>query len=243
MGHTEWWRRRAASRCPARIQPYLRGPFGFQADNGETRRFEYPWAYHATPLSPGLRVVEVGGSLSGLQFVLAKTGLTVVNVDPGESAEMGWPLDIGTFEILNRAFGTNVELKPDFLADADFAADSIDRVFIISTLEHIRTESIADMLDEVRRILRPGGFCVLTVDLFLDLMPFTDRESNESGHNVDIAWMVSSSGLEMVQGDRAELYGFPEFDPRHVLEGLSRYLYGSGAPALSQALVLQKSPR
>src|SRR5438046_146307 len=60
--------------------PRLVGPFGFQLNN-DTRRFEYPWAFHSVPVEPGMRCLEVGGSLSGFQFVLAWSGAEVVNVD------------------------------------------------------------------------------------------------------------------------------------------------------------------
>jgi len=59
----------------------LIGPFGFQP-NSDTRRLEYPWAFEALELAPGMRVVEVGGSNSGFQFVLDQAGCSVVNVDP-----------------------------------------------------------------------------------------------------------------------------------------------------------------
>src|SRR5439155_12736711 len=102
----------------------------------------------------------------------------------GEAAPMGWPVDEATFRTLNRAFGTTVELRRTFLEDAGIENDSVDRVFCISTLEHVPDDGIASIVSEIHRILRPGGQCVLTVDLFFDLAPFTDRETNQSGRNV-----------------------------------------------------------
>jgi len=226
--------------APDRLRPQILGPFGFQPGNCETRRFEYPWAYHATSLRPGLRVVEIGGSLSGLQFVLSKAGVTVINVDPAESAVMGWPLDLATFSQLNQAFHTNVELRDCFLEDANLDSDSVDRIFCISTLEHVPAAGIARILSEARRILRPGGMFVLTVDLFLDLTPFSDVETSPAGHNVNIRRLVEQSELALVQGDRSELLGYPEFEPRRILSRLTSYSYGARNPALAQAFVLQK---
>jgi hypothetical protein len=42
-----------------------------------------------------------------------------------------------------------------------------------------------------------------------------------------------------VAGDRAELYGFEEFEPRRILANLSEYFVGS-YPALAQLFVLAK---
>jgi SAM-dependent methyltransferase len=239
-GHESWWRRGLQRISPERLRPHLVGPFGFQADNSSTRRFEYAWAYQATPLIPAMHAVDVGGSLAGFQFVLAREGLNVVNVDPGESVPGGWPLDTALLARLNRAFKTSVELKNCPLEEADIPTASIDRVFSISTREHMPEDSIASALNEARRILRPGGLMVLTVDLFFDLVPFTERETNPSGHNVDVAELVERSGLDLIQGNPSELYGFPRFIPDMIQARLSEYLYGSETPALVQALVLGK---
>src|SRR4051812_9589068 len=46
------------------------GPFGFQL-NSATRKYEYPWAFFATPLSEGIKAVDLGSGASGFQFTLA----------------------------------------------------------------------------------------------------------------------------------------------------------------------------
>src|SRR6476661_568193 len=68
----------------------LVGCFAFQGNN-TTRAFEYPWAFEALNVRPGLRVLEIGGSLSGFQFVLDRCGCEVVDVDPGDEFHAsGW---------------------------------------------------------------------------------------------------------------------------------------------------------
>lgn len=220
--------------------PRLVGPFGFQPDNAITRRFEYPWAFHAVSVSPGMRALEIGGSLAGLQFVLAKSGVKVVNVDPGEQAAMGWPVSPETIARLNRAFGTDVELRNAFLEQAGLEAASFDLVYSISTIEHIPPSSLPSLMAEVNRLLVPGGHFVVTVDLFLDLAPFSYETENIAGRNIDVRWLVEKSGLELVQGERSELLGFPEFDPKRILGQLFSLQYGVFYPAVAQALVLRK---
>lgn len=220
--------------------PKLFGPFAFQPDNSETRRFEYPWVFDAVAPVRGMRALEIGGSLAGMQFVLARHGVEVVNVDPGERAARGWPVTPDLIARLNRAFGTGVELHPCFLAEADLDSESFDVVYSISTIEHIPTESLPALVQEVGRLLRPGGRFVLTIDLFLDLAPFGYAKENPSGTNVDVRWLVEESGLVLEQGDPEELLGFPEFDPRRVLDNLMHYEYGAYIPSVAQALVLSK---
>ena len=151
----------------------LVGPFAFQGNN-TTRAFEYPWAVEALQLRPGLRVLEIGGSLSGFQFVVDRAGCEMIDVDPGDAFHAGgWPVTPATIARLNRLFGTHVTLLNQYLEDAKFPDDSFDRVVSVSVFEHIPENLLAGILAEVRRVLKPGGLLVLTVDLFLDVEPFT----------------------------------------------------------------------
>jgi len=221
----------------------LGGPFSLQGNN-DTRLVEYPWAFSATALGEGVEVVEIGGALSGLQFVLSRTGCHVVNVDPGEDDVSYWaltlPLDPTTMARLNRVFGTDVELRKTVLQDAGIADRSVDRVFSISAIEHIPAEELPDLARHIARILRPGGQCVLTIDLFLDLAPFTTKQQNFYGRNADVRAFVEDSGLELVVGAPEELHGYDEFDPQSILSRLGEFFIGSGYPVCAQACVLEK---
>ena len=220
-----------------------RGPFAFQPNNS-TRRFEYPWAFHAVPVRPGMTAVDLGGGLSGFQFALACSGAAVTNVDPFSDygSTVGYQTidPAGTIARLNRIYRTAVRLMRCDLVAAALPGASVDTVYCISTLEHLAADQRAATLGEVGRILRPGGHLVLTVDLFLDLAPFTDRDANRYGTNVDIAEVVEQSAMKLVAGNLDELFGFPQFDARQVQAKLSEYLIG-GYPAVAQCLVLRQS--
>jgi SAM-dependent methyltransferase len=239
------WGRRIRKRAPRVTDrfPRLLGPFGFQPNNS-TRIWEYPWAFHAVPIAPGQRVVDLGGGLAGFQFALSHAGAVVTNVDPGE--DLAGRFGVArprTIERLNRAFGTTVDLYPGDLRDARLTDGTIDTVYSISTIEHVPPDDLASLAGEIARVLVPGGHFVATVDLFLDLEPFSDRERNAWGTNVDLHSLVEATGLTLAVGERAELYGFEEFDTRGVLAELSSYLYGGNYPALAQCFVLEKPTR
>ncbi|MCS6798825.1 MAG: class I SAM-dependent methyltransferase [Myxococcota bacterium] len=212
------------------------GPFAFQGNN-TTREFEYPWAFEQVDPRPGLRVLEIGGGYSGLQFVLARHGCDVVNVDPGTAS---WPLDPARFDALNRAFGTRVQLRRCTLAQAGLPAASFDRVLSVSVLEHLGDDEAAEVLDETRRVLRPGGRCVLTIDLFLDVEPFARRERNAHGRNVSVRALVERSGMRLVHGDPRELVGFADFDPQRIAASLPQFVVGRRYPVLVQTVVLER---
>jgi len=215
------------------------GPFGGQR-NSSTRTFEYPWAFEALRPEAGLEVVEMGGGLSGLQFVLAREGCRVTNVDPGEPGAGGGAFGTADLTRLNRIFGTSVRHVPARMADAGLAESRFDRVVSLSVLEHLEPGEALASLRAAAACLRTGGSCVLTLDLFLNLRPFTSRESNSWGRNLDLRALVDGSGLKLVAGRRGELLGYPEFDAERVQSRLEDYWMGR-YPVLAQCLVLEKT--
>ncbi len=234
-------RRRLEARRIARRAPQLLGLFALQSNN-DIRSAEYPWAFHAVDVRRGMRVVDIGGALSGFQFVLDRCGAHVINVDPSEGGYGGLlPLNDVIFARCNRAFRTEVELRRCTLEQAALPSDSVDVAYSISTIEHIDEDQLPSLMREIARVVRPGGHTVLTIDLFLDLAPFTSRTANRWGRNVDVAALVEASGLELVIGDPSQLVGFEAFDPDAVQQQLADHLVGSGYPVCAQALVLRKS--
>lgn len=218
----------------------LRGPFAYQVNNN-TRAFEYPWAFHAGGIERGMRVAEIGGGLSGFQFVLDRTGCTVVNVDPGLRASgVGWPCDEASMRRLNARFGTTIDLRNTTARHAGLDEGACDRVFSISVLEHLPDDDVHDAMEQAFRWLKPGGVMVLTVDLFIDLYPFCERRTNRYGRNQDIRKIVAAVPFEMISGTPSELYGFPGFDAHAIHSRLEEFLVGSIHPAMVQCVVLRK---
>jgi SAM-dependent methyltransferase len=230
-----------------RPDPAALGPFAFQPNN-LTRLYEYPWAYFSAQLRPGMRVLDVGGGLSGLQFVVAKLGCEVVNVDP--SAREGaanwfpipglvWPVNHENHKRVNEILDTDVRLVADRVQDADLASNWFDRVFCMSVLEHVEQDEARDMLRTLARVLNPGGLGLVTVDLFLDLAPFAPAETNVWGRNIDVCRLLDGLDLELTFGDRSELLGFPEFDAQRVLAIREELLAGFNH-AVAEVFILRK---
>jgi SAM-dependent methyltransferase len=218
------------------------GPFFVQTNN-TTRTFEYPWAFESAQLSLGQKVLEVGGSLAGFQFVLARHGCRVVNVDPGmEAAGVGWPCDQNSIARLNRIFHTQVELRNTTIERADLSNNEFDRAFAISVVEHLPPADATNVMAHTFRALKPGGLFVITLDLFLNLHPFTERRRNEYGVNQSVSELIAAQPWRLVAGQREELFGFPEFDREKIQSRLETFFVGS-YPALAQCLVLQKPDR
>jgi 2-polyprenyl-3-methyl-5-hydroxy-6-metoxy-1,4-benzoquinol methylase len=224
----------------------VRGPFAFQS-NTSTRGFEYPWAFHQVQGLGPSRILEIGGALSGLQFVLAKSGYEVHNVDPffdyGTGRAGQYEVDpIAEHAALNRSFGTHVTLHRATLPETNFTGE-FSAVLCISTIEHLSEQDIASTLTAAKEVLAPGGLLVLTVDLFLNLEPFCDRKSNEWGSNTSIAWIEELVGFEMIVGDRCELYGYPEFSVARILSRLEEFAVSTEYPQMAQLITFRAPDR
>jgi len=227
---------------PIWIEARWRGPFGWQTNNS-IRIFEYPWAYHVIRRQGStLRVLEVGGGLSGLQFVLAAEGHRGVNVEPGQDA-LGWKYESDLHKRLCRAFSAPVELFSKKIDSLDAPPHSFDVILSVSALEHFSDADLAALAQGIKRLLKPEGIVVMTIDLFLDLKPFSELGGNEWGRNLDVREFLSTAGLRLGDGNQAELLGFPEFNASRIMGCLATYLVGDCYPALSQCVVARHNHR
>lgn len=226
--------------CSNEALQKLRGPFSIQP-NSTSRTYEYPWVYHAAGLDSPKKIVEIGGSLSGLQFVLSAEGHEVVNIDPSTTGPgLGWPSSESSMRKLNSWFNTKVTLKSTTIGKANLPDNYYDLFLSISVLEHLPEEELHEVLEHAYRCLKPGGRFIITLDLFLNLEPFSRRTSNEWGKNQDVRRMVDISRMKLVEGDRSQLFGYPQFNPEAILANLEKYYMNSYYPVLSQCIVLQK---
>jgi SAM-dependent methyltransferase len=168
--------------------------------------------------------------------VLSAEGDHVVNVDPGQGAR-GWEYDAELHRYLCRALRAPVELFPQKIDSLEAPPHSFDVVLSVSSLEHFPDTDLAMLASAMRRLLKPDGIVVMTIDLFLDLKPFSEREENTWGRNMDISQFLKMAGLRLDDGNPAELLGFPEFNPARIMGSLATYLVGEGYPVLSQCVV------
>jgi SAM-dependent methyltransferase len=188
--------------------------------------------------------LDIGGGLSGFQFVLSKKGCRVVNVDPGMDAKgKGWPCTPKSMAQLNQIFNTDVVLYNTTVDNANIPANSLDAAVSISVIEHLPRTEVISVMNCVWDFLKPGGIFVLTVDLFLNIYPFCAEKTNKYGSNINLAELAGVKPFKIVLGDTRELFGFPDFDANSILNQKDKYLIGRGYPAMVQCLVLEKPIR
>jgi ubiquinone/menaquinone biosynthesis C-methylase UbiE len=245
--HAPWGNPRFTARIPKRfhfniLAGKMIGMFAYQL-NSDSRCLEYPWAFYSANLNRNMDVLDVGGGLSGFSFCLNKLHMHCTVVDPfvqygGNAHYRSNPAE--DFQKMNKIFRTNVQLKQCTIDQAGFSASSFDRIFCLSVIEHLSFNDTKQIIREAFRILKPGGLFILSIDLFLNLTPFTKRISNEYGTNIDVNKLLANTEFNMVSGKYSELYGYSEFNFLHILENLEEYYVAHSYPTLTQTIILQK---
>jgi ubiquinone/menaquinone biosynthesis C-methylase UbiE len=137
------------------IQQYLqvcRWPF---------RKLEYSFALDILLeiLHPGDRYLDAGSGVTPMAHVLAGQGILAQACDSSHRL-------IKELQQLQpqKVYGTFVDYTAQDLTDLSFPTASFDAISCISVLEHIPSPYDQKAVNELIRVLKPGGTLVLTVD-------------------------------------------------------------------------------
>lgn len=115
----------------------------------------------ARPIGPGARILDVGGRRSN--YTIGLPGRVWVS-DVPRATEIQTKLDLGTTDgmvetVTDRR--SNIERYViDDMTKSALADSSFDLVIAIEVLEHVEQDRL--FVENVRRVLRPGGWFVMT---------------------------------------------------------------------------------
>lgn len=121
-----------------------------------SKRWEYPWALQRAELAPHSHVLDAGCGASIFPIYLAKQGYKVAASD----VEVPFGLD--------RQHGVEVEYVTNYIVEMPFTDEAFDAVFCVSVVEHLHRHQLPDVIQELRRVLRPGGRLLVTTDYYED---------------------------------------------------------------------------
>jgi SAM-dependent methyltransferase len=133
-----------------------------------SRIWEYPYIYHhlkkvnATRTNPQLmKVVDYGSGVTFFPFAVSKLGCEVTCLDVDPICLLDIP---AAAAIVEHAPGSVRAVTP-IGGSCPVDSSSQDVVYCVSVLEHIPDKVAA--IDDMHRILRPGGHLLLTFDIDL----------------------------------------------------------------------------
>ena len=135
-----------------------------------SRRYEYPYAIinSSLPEQPTkeFKILDCGAGIGPLQFYFAQKGYTYYPFDQ----DMFSLRRVARFKAENRLM--NIHPTYGNILDIPFPNGHFDRVFCVSTLEHILIPLKGDtdvvlkgFVNELLRVLKPEGLLVLTFDV------------------------------------------------------------------------------
>ncbi len=147
-----------------------------------TRKWEYPWAVVSASLESGMRVLDAGCGGSPFLVYLARIGLHCYGIDPGRQDESIH--EVGIYKSVRRRllrlmevnfvsgyYKLNERLKVPItyeqasIQKMSFNDGFFDRVFCLSVIEHIPRSQWHTCMQELLRVVRPGGKLLVTLDM------------------------------------------------------------------------------
>lgn len=131
-----------------------------------SRVWEYPFVYEHLTRRLGAHerqqlVVDLGSGVTFFPFACARLGASVVctDIDPVCASDIP-----RAARVINQGSG-RVSYRPIEAGRLPFADQEVDVLYSISVLEHV--EGPESLIQEIHRVLKPDGLCLLTIDLDL----------------------------------------------------------------------------
>jgi len=117
-----------------------------------SKRWEYPWAMERADLAEGACVLDAGCGASIFPLFLGKRRLQVTALDPHLPERLQVPPNVPLAYVRARMQGL------------PFQNQTFDAVFCISVIEHLPSAEMIIALEEMARVLKPGGRLLVTTD-------------------------------------------------------------------------------
>ncbi len=156
-----------------------------------TRCWEYPWVLENGKFETGLKCLDAGCGRSPIPAYLYGLGCEAHGLDYLQGEKGDYPDTYGIPKSWIKTWDKKILYHHGTLFDAPFPDNTFDRITCLSVLEHILTPKAPHAhypaLKEMKRILKPGGLLIITVDYFLnqDVTPDYDYRDDISFLQMD----------------------------------------------------------
>lgn len=170
-------------------------------------------------ITPGKRVLNIGVGNGVLEALASKNGVEIWSLDPSERA----------INRLQQSLGIEEKAQVGYSQAMPFPDAHFDTVIMSEVLEHLDEIVFETTLDEVNRVLRPGGFFMGTVPArenladSLVVCPECGLKFHRWGHkrSFDVEQLSSALATRFILGELTE-YFFIDWDS----VGVGRKLQG-----------------
>lgn len=189
----------------AHMEPLLQNLDGFYQQNGHSkdlqeigdylqvcrwpfRRLEYSFVLDALLdfLKPGSRFLDAGCGVTPLAHVFAARGVAAQGCDFREEV-----IDHLNRLHLEEVYQSKVDLSAEDLSRLSYADETFDAIACVSVLEHIPSPQDQAAVKEMLRVLKPGGWLVLTVDY---IPPFPEGNPAKSRYLLSRLFFLLNAG-------------------------------------------------
>lgn len=130
-----------------------------------SRRIEFPWAFMVQqPYRKEEQedvVLEAGPGRTLLQWMLSDYVKEVVSLESQECCD--WCQK----QLVEGKQASNIRPVVGDITCLEFPDNTFDKVFCISTMEHVTREKFQTGMDELVRVTKPGGTLAVTMDIVL----------------------------------------------------------------------------
>jgi SAM-dependent methyltransferase len=194
------------------------------------RLWEYPYAILAAELSPGLKVADIGCGMTAFTIYLkdhARCDVTGIDPDVFEAGVKYKGHGVSE-EFIQR---TGIRFLRGDMTELPLDDESQDRAYSISVMEHVPPDVRRRGMQEIARILKPGGRAIITVDMSMWFELNRPLELIwESGLNLfgvaDLRWPTQRFGMfsdDEVKGKPADVFGMVLVKDAGVVETKYRH--------------------
>lgn len=144
-------------------------PFpGYTDDQWGIKAHNRPWVEHVGAFSEGQKIIEVGGAYSTLPKALAER----YNLEAWVGDDFGdynrddlWKRWGNPNDLPIKNPGIKYVFEPFGIFSKSYPEKYFDRIFSISTLEHIPAKFRVNVFKDMNRCLAPGGLQIHSIDI------------------------------------------------------------------------------
>ncbi|MCL5029008.1 MAG: class I SAM-dependent methyltransferase [Bacteroidetes bacterium] len=202
--------------------------------------WEYPYVIMNLYPFEDKKILDAGCGKSSVDPFLARRKAHIYGIDPFCSDNIGTTgIGVEGFSYAYpKQYGLKINYKLNSIDKIDYPDEYFDSVICVSVLEHVRyketnlprqtklnnydRELHLTMLNEMTRVLKPGGKLIITMDYYPPTLGFENNKliQNLDNSNIDLYYLLNNTNLKLINSSLSDeiIPGSPKFNIKILLE-------------------------